>query len=275
MIATLLLATTITAADAKTQWQKLTRASETAKAKALCTQWMTSTDAKVVSQAHQCLASLALAQAHVPELAYGNRGGFIGEGFGGPHVDEALGHLEKAMALTPNDLSVHQGLTFLLTHSGHLSDAPRALEKSLAVYHGADALQDWLSYASELADRGAYATGVAYMRVLEKKYPDNPDVVANVGAFLFMDGKYADALPYVKRGAELAPNDPINIWNLGRIYDRLGNNELAEKNYRKGMKLETDAAALRDKKCTFAEFLEKRGDKTAAAHYRDGNDCGQ
>jgi tetratricopeptide (TPR) repeat protein len=275
MIATLLLATTLTAAAAKTQWNHLMEARKVQQAKALCMTWIASSDRAIASQGHQCLASVAAGDAQSMEIEGTKSGGFIGEGFRGPHVDEALGHLDLAIALTPDDLSIHQGRLFMLTHSGRLHDAPAALEKSLAVYQGPDALQAWLGYCPEFADREDFDDAVAYMRVLEKKYPNDPDVVSNIGAFLFMGKKYETALPYVKRGAELAPHDPINIWNLGRIYDRLGNNELAEKSYRAGMKLETDAAALRDKKCMFAEFLEKRGDKTNAAKYRDGNDCGQ
>jgi len=275
MIATLLLATTITAADAEAQWHKLAGAGELKKMKALCTSWGTSPDAKVAAQAQICLAQLAAHQANSLELAKGESGAFIGGGFNGPHVDEALGHLDKAIALTPDDLSIHQGRLFLLTHSGRFRDAPAALRNSLAVYHGRDALQDWLGYCQAFADHGAYDSAVEYMHVLEKKYPNDPDVISNIGAFLFMGDKYAEALPYVKRGAELAPNDPINIWNLGRAYDKTGKYDLARTNYLKALALEKNAEALRDKKCMFADFLEQRGDKTNAAKYRDGNHCGQ
>jgi len=272
MIATLLLAT-ITAADAKAQWIRLMDAQKVQQAKTLCTTWIASSDRAVASQGHQCLASVEAQYASMTEIEGTKSGGFIAQGFQGPHVDEALKHLDQAIALTPDDLSTHQGRLFILIRSGRTRDAAAALQKSLDVYHGPDALQSWLAYSEEFDARQDYVSALAFMRVLEKKYPNDPDVVSNIGAFLYLDKKDADALPYVKRGAELAPNDPINVWNLGRIYDHLGQQELAEKNYRKGLELEKNAAALRDKKCMFAEFLDKRGDKTNAAKYRAGNDC--
>jgi tetratricopeptide (TPR) repeat protein len=214
---------------------------------------------------------VAAQKAQSLEVQGTEKGGFIGEGFDGPHVAEALDHLDKAIALTPDDITIHQGRLFMLLHSGRVSETPAALQKSLAVYTGPDALYQWLGYCAELADRNAYDVAVAYMRVLEKKYPNHPDVVSNIGAFLSMAKKYDEALPYAKRGAELAPNDPINVWNLGRAYDHVGKLDLAAPYYLKGIELERNPDSLRDKKCLYAEFLERRGDKAGAAQYRKGN----
>ena len=111
-------------------------------------------------------------------------GGFLGAGYTGPGVDRAIDHLTQAIALAPDDLSIHQGRLHVAINSARTHDAPPLLADSLARYTGPDATEDWLAYAQELWDMRAADVGLEYMRVLEKRYPNDHRVVGNVGTFL-------------------------------------------------------------------------------------------
>jgi len=96
------------------------------------------------------------------------------------------------------------------------------------------------------------------MRVLEKHYPNSPDVIANIGAFLSMQGKSAEAIPYLAKAANLAPEDPINAWDLGRAYDRENQIALADQWYQKGLVLDKSHEKLQDAPCLYAEFVNEK-----------------
>jgi tetratricopeptide (TPR) repeat protein len=134
----------------------------------------------------------------------------------------------------------------------------KALEESSSIYQGKDALDAWMAYASELNDLRQYETALTFMKVIEKHYPNNPNVIGNVGAFLSILKRDAEAIPYLQKAAQLAPNDPINAWDLGRTYDYVGQIDLADKWYQKGISLETDAEQRSKIECLYAIFVESK-----------------
>jgi tetratricopeptide (TPR) repeat protein len=134
----------------------------------------------------------------------------------------------------------------------------KALDDSCNIYKGTDALQSWLAYASELADLEQYEAGLEFMKVLDAHYPKSPDVLGNIGAFLSMLGKPAEAIPYLQQATQLAPTDPINAWDLGRAYDRSDQIALADQWYQKGLALQTESKQLKDSSCLYAQFVERK-----------------
>jgi Flp pilus assembly protein TadD len=81
-----------------------------------------------------------------------------------------------------------------------------------------------------------------------------------------------EAISYLKRAVELAPNDPINTWDLGRAYDYSGEPALADHWYNNGIALMTDPGQIRQSRCTYAEFVEKKlKDATRACKLQNEN----
>jgi tetratricopeptide (TPR) repeat protein len=149
----------------------------------------------------------------------------------------------------------------------------KALDESCDIYKGKDALDAWMAYAPELNDLRQYQVALDFMKVLDKHYPNNPDVLGNIGAFLSILKKDSEAIPYLQKAAQLAPNDPINAWDLGRTYDYAGQIQLADSWYQKGIALDTDAERRKQSSCLYAIFVETKLHDRARACVMENKDC--
>lgn len=245
--------------DNLSDWTKLIDGNKCETAKSLCTKFV---DSNVIAQqveAQKCLANVALCGNGVIQLEGDDAGGgSIRGGFKPEAVDEALVHLNLGLKLAPQDLSIHQGRLHVLEVSGRYDDMVKALDESCTIYKGKDALDAWLDYAPELNDLGQFRAGLDFMKVLDKYYPNNPDILGNIGAFLDLLKRDAEAIPYLEKAAALAPKDPINAWDLGRAYDYAGQDALANEWYQKGLSLDTDPERRKESLCIYAEFVEKK-----------------
>jgi tetratricopeptide (TPR) repeat protein len=243
-------------------------------ARALCSGFV---DSKVLTEqveAEKCLSNVALYGANALHLENDQSGHpdmydeYIPEA-----IDEALVHLSRALKLAPGDLSIHQGRLHVLEISRRYSDMAAALDESCNLYHGPEVPSAWLDYASELNDLHAYEPALQFMIVLDKYYSNSPDILGNIGAFLSLLKRDKDAISYLKRAVDLAPNDPINTWDLGREYDYIDETALADQWYKKGISLMTDAAQIKQSRCIYATFVEKKLKDTPRACKLQNEDC--
>jgi Tetratricopeptide repeat len=243
-------------ADAARRWHPLTRADKASEARALCEPWLASPSSRLAAEGHKCMANVALiGSKRVHVEPGGKQGAFLGAAYAGPGVDQAIDHLNKAMRLAPDDLSIHQGRLHVAINSQRSADAPQFLADTLQSYTGPDAIGEWLSYSQELWDMGSVEIGLAFMRVLEKRYPNDHRVVGNVGTFLIVLDHRDEALPYLRRAVDLAPGDAIDNWNLGRFYEKQGDAKNAEPYFRKAVASEKDPERHQDMACNLARFL--------------------
>ena len=242
-----------------TDWPHMMDSKQCKTARKLCNQFVDSKDLSQRVEAQKCLANVALCE-HETIILQGDDagGGTIGSGYTPAAVDEALTHLNKGIELAPQDLSLHEGRLHILEVAGRYDDMVEALDESCNVYKGSDALQAWVAYSSELADLRQYRAGLEFLRILDKHYPHSPDVLSNIGAFLSIQNKASEAIPYLVEAVQLAPQDPINTWDLGKAYDLSGQIQLADQWYQKGLSLQTDHNQLFESSCLYAEFVEKK-----------------
>jgi len=257
-----------------TEWPKLIDSHKCEAAKRLCTAFVDSGDISEKVESQKCLANVALC-GHDVVLLQGDDagGGTLSGGYTPEAVDDAIMHLNLGLKLAPQDISIHQGRLHVLEASARYPDMVKALDESCAIYKGADALQSWLAYAAELADLRQSQDGLAFMKVLDKHYPDSPDVLGNIGAFLSMLKQPAEAIPYLQRAAQLAPKDPINVWDLGKAYDLTDQIELADKWYQKGLSLQTEREQLSESACLYAHFVEQKLHDRERACSLEKKDC--
>jgi tetratricopeptide (TPR) repeat protein len=155
-----------------------------------------------------------------------------------------------------------------------VGDAPALLADSLARYTGADATEDWLAFSQELWEMHAVGVGLEYMRVLEQRAPRDHRVVGNVGTFLIALKRDDEGLQYLRRAVELAPDDAIDNWNLGRFYERHGDAASAEPLYRKAVSLETNPERHQDMACNLGRFLTGRPATRAEGCALADKECG-
>jgi tetratricopeptide (TPR) repeat protein len=247
-------------------WTKLCSANQCEEAKRLCTPFVDSPRTDEKAEAQKCLANVSLCGHDIIQLQGDDAGGgTMAGGFAPEAVDEALKHLNIGIKLAPQDLSIHMGRLHILEVAVRYSDMVKALDESCDTYKGKDAFDAWMAYAPELYELRQYQVGLDFMKVLDKHYPNNPDVLGNIGAFLNMLNKTDESIPYLQKAAQLAPNDPINAWDLGRAYDFAGKTELADTWYQKGISLDTDAERHKHSSCLYAVFVEtKLHDRTRA-----------
>ena len=166
-------------------WFKLIDAHQCDAARELCARFVDSADLKQKTESQKCLANVALCGNSVVLLRGDDiGGGTLSGGYKPEAVDEALAHLNAGIKLSPQDLSIHQGRLHVLEASGRYSDMLTALDDSCTTYQGSGALEAWLAHSAELADLRQYQYALEFMEVLNRYYPDSPDVLGNIGAFL-------------------------------------------------------------------------------------------
>ncbi len=259
-------------------WMKLVQENDKAGAEKLCTPFLSSSSVFEKTEAHKCMANVVLMGSSGLYLEGDDAGGgMIRDAYVGKAVDEAIQHLDAGIALSPQDLSIHQGRLHILEMAGRYGEMVKAVDESANVYKGPDVPNAWLAYCSELFDMRQYKAALEFTKVLDKHYPNNPDIIGDLGAFLMALKKDEEALVYLKKSVELAPNDPINAWDLGREYDFTNQIQLADEWYKKSLSLMTQPDQIKKSTCLYGQFVEnKLHDRARACDLeKRGCDSGQ
>ena len=239
-------------------WPKLIKNNDANTARALCTPFEKSKVIAEQVEAEKCLANVALIGADTVRMDKDENGQVVlFDEYIPEAVDDSLSHLNRGLQLAPQDLSIHQGRLHVLEISRRYVDMVKAIDESCTIYKGAGVPDAWLDYSSELMNLGQYQAGLELTKVLDTHYPNSPDILGNVGAFLSMLKRDPEAIEYLKRATDLAPNDPINAWDLGREYDYAGQTPLADQWYQKAISLDTDPEQRKHEWCIYAGFVRE------------------
>lgn len=258
-------------------WIPLIDRGEIRKAKKTCEAWLKSPVALTRAEGHKCLANVELGApgASVLRLDGDAGGGVLGQGYEIRAARRAVKHLDEALALSPQDLSIHQGRLHILESAGLDADMAKALAESAATYRGADAFDAWLAYPGELFELRRFESAVALLKVLDARYPDDHRIAGNLSAAHAMLERYREALEWALKAVRLAPDDPIDTWNLARIYDVTAQLDLAEATYLRSLKLQPPERRT-ETSCMYAEFVEqKRKDPKRACDLQKASRCEQ
>ena len=123
-----------------------------------------------------------------------------------------------------------------------------------ARYRRADALQAWLPHPAEIFRCGGVKVAVELWTLLDGLYPGDHRLAGNLAAGHSMLEDDASAVKWAERAVQAAPLDPIDSWNLARVYDHAGKLERADAAYQRALPLlppdERSQAA-----CVYARFL--------------------
>lgn len=237
-------------------WQFFLRQGEPDKAEPLCKTLLDKKDKASRVDGYKCMANVILFKNKTSQAPAEGHGDGMHQGWNKAGADQAIEQLEQAMKLAPDDLSLHQMRLFVLSRSGQMNKLPQALENSLQIYTGPDALDHWLSFAREFWNAKELGLGLEYLDVLAAKYPDNAKILGNLAAFAGQEGKLDLALEYALKSVELQPENPRNQWNLASLYEHRGEHEKADAQFQKALPLFKDPAMADSAWCTYGLFVE-------------------
>jgi tetratricopeptide (TPR) repeat protein len=133
---------------------------------------------------------------------------------------EAVGYLEKAVALAPGSADLFGLLGGALKRAGRLDDALAAFEKALAV----DPAQADVHYnmGITLKDLGRNAEAAEHYRRAVAAEPKFADAHFNLGKVLKGDGRLDDAAQAYREAVRFRPDDAEAYMMLGNTLDELG-----------------------------------------------------
>jgi tetratricopeptide (TPR) repeat protein len=245
------------ARDAFDLWVPLVTTGQHDEAKSLCSNWLNERDVGQHSEAHKCLANIAIAEARLstpPALEPGatNLRPLVSKA----GVDLAVRHYESAIEATPLDTDAHLGRMDILILAARYREANDALEQTLSAFSSRSELNTWFKLLGRFQRLGAFEEGLAYLKIIEKHHPLDHRVHSNLGAYYAIIGDHDQAIAYSKRAVSLNPDDPINKWNLARMYDYRGDLQSADTVYQEALAL--FAGSDPQASCDYAEFLVDR-----------------
>ncbi|MGB8930100.1 MAG: hypothetical protein WCC48_02490 [Anaeromyxobacteraceae bacterium] len=272
-----ILAAEPAAKESPAEWVPLVQARDFERARALCEGWLATGDDATNAEAHKCLANVELGAhgEHAVRLGGDAAGGFVGSGYDEEPALRALAHLDAALKLAPGDLSIHQGRLHVLLLAAMYDRMIPALEESDRLYTVRDGLDAWIATSAELVQRRELKVAEGFLLTLEKRHPGDHRVAGNLAAVYGMLKRDREALSWAQRAVKAAPDDPIDAWNLARIYDYTGRLEKADAGYRRALPLLPEARR-KESACLYAEFLAtKRKDWRRACAVQQEHDCEQ
>ncbi len=261
-IVLVLLASSIARAGDRDDFTALLESGERARRKVECERLVAQRDVEQRVRGHVCLAELATRSANRVAAPVRDPSGatFLREASEGPAVDTALEHLTAAIRLKPARLELHRDRLALLVRALRFEALPSAMGESISLVPKPQQRQllsaCLLPAMYQLAEEQRWDDALAVGRVLEKAYPDDHRVVANVGGILMQLGRDGEAAPYLERSVALAPKDPVNRWNLAQYHVRRGKLQDADREFATAVSLAKPAERA-DYGCRHAAFVEQ------------------
>jgi tetratricopeptide (TPR) repeat protein len=240
------------------KWQDLFNNGHLVEAEYICQYWLINGSKADKIEACKCLANIFFQRSSSLILESDNQN--IDKNrirAAGAYIDSSILYLNKGLSLDPQDISMHQGRLHILLTSGFYKNAIKIAENSINTYDSDNEIDYWISYCPYYFDAGQYESGELFCKMLLKYFPNDHRIYANIGAFLTLQEKDDEALIYCNKAIRLNPKDPLNNWNLGRLYDYIGKIDSAKVYYEKSLSIDKEWSKKNNSYCLFAEFLEK------------------
>jgi tetratricopeptide (TPR) repeat protein len=144
----------------------------------------------------------------------------------------AEGLLRQAVTVRPSEVVVLDALARLLEKQGKLAEAIQYFQAARA--RGPEL---GVALAQALSKAGRAEEGLAVLRDLADKHPDNPERHFSLGLALYGQEKVSEAEAAYRKAIALKPGDPIALNNLGATLRAQKRPQEAEPAYRKAIEL--------------------------------------
>jgi len=157
---------------------------------------------------------------------------------------------QNTCKVSPNCARAHMNLGKIYAKMGNLKEAEKEFKLGCALYPKPNYYYTLINLLlSEKKLEEAY-------KFLQEIYPkalDNAELNLAMANYYYQKGNYPESLNYLKKALELEPTSPIINYNIGNIYRKLKENELARKFFQRTLQL--DPNFLKNKE--ILEFLAK------------------
>ena len=141
--------------------------------------------------------------------------------------DEAIQHFNTAIQLDPSFAPVHFSLANTFAHEGETQKA--ADEYDLTLKLDPDFAPAHASLGRLLASQGNLAGAITHYRAALDLDPQSVEALANLANALVAQKHFDEALSYYRAALQINPNSAVLHYNLGVVYNRLGNSVESQK----------------------------------------------
>jgi tetratricopeptide (TPR) repeat protein len=151
---------------------------------------------------------------------------------------DAAACFEHALTLRPKDVVSEDNLGLSQQGFGE-SDKAKASYRNAIAWQGPEAKQasPFLNLGSLLLEQGSAQEALPYLRKAAELAPENPTAHEDLAGAYEELKMLADASAELEAAAKLAPEATSLHFKLGRVYKRLGNTQAAEREYAIAAKL--------------------------------------
>lgn len=157
--------------------------------------------------------------------------------------DEAHRALDRALALAPNDASLHYQRAVLLVSENRSADAAAELDRSVAA--NPNELRAYVVQAQLALGRGDLDEADRQARLAARIDPNHPWLLTVQGMVLLHREQLPEAHRLIARAAQLAPDDIQTRYALGLSFLAQGHLAFAEQAFRRVLELNPKAVSIR------------------------------
>jgi len=159
--------------------------------------------------------------------------------------DRAMAILDAGLAQYPDSLDLRMSRVFAYERRGDSDDAIRDLRQLLRDRPGDATVQNALGYT--LADRDrSLDEAHALIAAALAQTPDNAAVLDSMGWVLFRQGRFPEALEYLKRANDLGDDAEIDL-HLGEVQWALGDRDAARDTWQRALEAHPNDVRLKER----------------------------
>ncbi|MEY2480846.1 MAG: protein O-mannosyl-transferase [Verrucomicrobiota bacterium] len=151
-------------------------------------------------------------------------------------VEEAVGHLEKAISILPNYAPAHFQLAVALGGEGKVVTAIGEYRKVLSL--GSDTLAVHYNLANALLQQAEVDEAISHYKAALKIYPDYGDAETNLANALLQKGEISEATSHYENALKLQPQKAEAHYNLAVAFHHQGRLPEAIAHYRKTLAID-------------------------------------
>lgn len=151
-------------------------------------------------------------------------------------IAKGVTYLEKYMLLKPDDVNTMRNLALAYTTLERKEDAKNLFEKAIAKNPKDPDLHAFLG--NTLSSLGQKEEALKEFKIVEQLAPKNLESLLNIAQF-YLDAKDWDqAMPYLQKALQIAPDNGAVWYNLGIVYGQKGQTKEAEEAFKKAEEFE-------------------------------------